>query len=138
MSFFPCPAWWSCFATSLASVQCPLPPLLPSCCAVSYMFWLPQLCQVDKRSVCGGDAGDPDEWDNIMKLNVMGPLRLTRRLAPSIVERTKAAGGKGGAVINTGALLVILTYLLLASHAIISGNLTCLQGRSRHQHRCVA
>jgi len=48
--------------------------------------------------------GDPDEWDKIMKVNVMGPLRLTRRLAPSIVERTKAAGGKGGAVINTGSM----------------------------------
>ena len=47
-------------------------------------------------------AGDPDEWDKLFKLNVSAPLRLTRRLAPSIVERTKAAGGKGGAVITTG------------------------------------
>ncbi len=48
-------------------------------------------------------AGDPDEWDKLFKLNVSAPLRLTRRLAPSIVERTKAAGGKGGAIITTGA-----------------------------------
>lgn len=45
--------------------------------------------------------GDPDEWDRLFKLNVSAPLRLTRRLAPSMVERN------AGTIINTGSMAAV-------------------------------
>ena len=33
------------------------------------------------------DEGDPDEWERLLALNVLAPMRLTRRLAPAMIER---------------------------------------------------
>jgi short-subunit dehydrogenase len=39
-------------------------------------------------------TGDPDAWDKAVQLNVLAPLRLTRRLAPAMAE------DKSGIIIN--------------------------------------
>ncbi|KAL3155118.1 hypothetical protein ABBQ38_011176 [Trebouxia sp. C0009 RCD-2024] len=31
--------------------------------------------------------GDPDEWDENMQVNLLGPMRLTRRLTPAMAEK---------------------------------------------------
>ncbi|GMH36795.1 hypothetical protein BSKO_04668 [Bryopsis sp. KO-2023] len=38
--------------------------------------------------------GDPDDWDEMMKVNLLAPMRLTRRFSPSMVEKSD------GAIIN--------------------------------------
>lgn len=32
-------------------------------------------------------TGDPDEWDENMQVNLLGPMRLTRRLTPAMAEK---------------------------------------------------
>ena len=32
-------------------------------------------------------AGDPDEWDKVLRVNMMAPMRLMRRLTPAMVEK---------------------------------------------------
>ena len=39
-------------------------------------------------------SGDPDAWDKTVQLNVLAPMRLTRRLAPAMAE------SKSGIIIN--------------------------------------
>ncbi len=39
-------------------------------------------------------AGDPDEWDKVLRVNMMAPMRLMRRLTPAMVEKGE------GVVIN--------------------------------------
>lgn len=48
----------------------------------------------------GGTAlqGDPDVWDKMFSLNVSAPMRLTRRLAPAMVERGQ------GIIVNMGSI----------------------------------
>ncbi|KAL0025430.1 hypothetical protein WJX79_010082 [Trebouxia sp. C0005] len=38
--------------------------------------------------------GDPDEWDKVLRVNMMAPMRLMRRLTPAMVEKGE------GVVIN--------------------------------------
>eukprot|EP00951_Prasinocladus_malaysianus_P005079 scaffold36169_cov46-Prasinocladus_malaysianus.AAC.1 len=45
--------------------------------------------------------GDPDEWDKMLSLNLNGPMRLTRRLTPSMAE------SMSGFVINIGSIAAI-------------------------------
>jgi short-subunit dehydrogenase len=47
------------------------------------------------------DEGDPDEWDRLMALNVSAPMRLTRRLAPAMIER------ESGTIINLGSVAAL-------------------------------
>lgn len=35
----------------------------------------------------GPIKGDPNEWDRVMKVNLMGPMRLTRHFAPKMVDK---------------------------------------------------
>ncbi|CAD7702496.1 unnamed protein product [Ostreobium quekettii] len=44
-------------------------------------------------------AGDPDEWEKLLMLNLMAAMRLTRRLAPGMVERNE------GTIINISSIL---------------------------------
>lgn len=81
--------------------------------------------------------GDPDEWDKLFKLNVSAPLRLTRRLAPSIVERTKAAGGKGGAVITTGSMAAVAANpqqcsYVATKHAVLGFSISAFEVLRHH------
>ena len=39
-------------------------------------------------------AGDPDEWEKVIKVNMLSPMRLMRRLTPAMVEKGE------GVVIN--------------------------------------
>ena len=32
-------------------------------------------------------SGDPDEWEENMQVNLIGPMRLTRRLTPPMAEK---------------------------------------------------
>ena len=32
-------------------------------------------------------AGDPDEWEKVIKVNMLAPMRLMRRLTPAMVEK---------------------------------------------------
>ena len=43
---------------------------------------------------CSDTAGDPDEWDKVLRVNMMAPMRLMRRLTPAMVEKGE------GVVIN--------------------------------------
>lgn len=45
--------------------------------------------------------GEPDEWDEVLQLNVAAPMRLTRRLAPKMRER------EHGVVVNIGSIAAI-------------------------------
>eukprot|EP00808_Paulinella_micropora_P023848 g37492.t1 len=49
---------------------------------------------------CTGNAqqGDPDEWDNMLAVNLLAPMRLTRALAPPMVERG------WGVIVNIGSI----------------------------------
>ena len=31
--------------------------------------------------------GDPDEWEKVIKVNMLAPMRLMRRLTPAMVEK---------------------------------------------------
>ena len=33
------------------------------------------------------DAGDPDEWEKVIRVNMLAPMRLMRRLTPAMVEK---------------------------------------------------
>lgn len=39
-------------------------------------------------------AGDPDEWEKVIRVNMLSPMRLMRRLTPAMVEKGE------GVVIN--------------------------------------
>ena len=45
--------------------------------------------------------GDPDDWQAMLALNLLAPMRLTRRLAPGMVERQL------GTIINLGSIAAI-------------------------------
>ncbi|MGF1466432.1 MAG: SDR family NAD(P)-dependent oxidoreductase [Sandaracinaceae bacterium] len=45
--------------------------------------------------------GDPDVWEQALRLNVAAPMRLTRRLAPAMKERER------GTIINLGSVAAI-------------------------------
>lgn len=45
-----------------------------------------------------GTEGDPDEWDRMLYLNLHAPMRLTRRLAPSMIKQ------KQGVILNIGSI----------------------------------
>jgi len=75
-----------------------------------------------------GDAldGDPDVWTKVMALNVLAPLRLTRRLAPGMVERER------GTIINLGSVAAIegmtnAGVYAASKHALRGWSLSCYQ-----------
>ncbi|KAL4458634.1 hypothetical protein ABPG75_013499 [Micractinium tetrahymenae] len=43
-------------------------------------------------------VGDPDAWEAMLYTNTLGPMRLTRLLAPAMAQRG------GGLIVNTGSL----------------------------------
>lgn len=45
--------------------------------------------------------GDPDAWERLFAVNVLAPMRLTRRLAPAMVERER------GTIVNVGSIAAI-------------------------------
>jgi len=45
--------------------------------------------------------GDPDDWERALVLNVAAPMRLTRRLAPGMVDRER------GTIVNLGSIAAI-------------------------------
>jgi short-subunit dehydrogenase len=45
--------------------------------------------------------GDPDAWTSLFAVNVLAPMRLTRRLAPRMVERER------GTIVNVGSIAAI-------------------------------
>ena len=45
--------------------------------------------------------GEPDEWEKLLKLNTLAPMRLTRRLAPRMVEKGE------GAIVNIGSVAAL-------------------------------
>jgi short-subunit dehydrogenase len=51
----------------------------------------------------GGNAddGDPDDWARMMDLNLLAPMRLTRRLAPAMIERER------GVIVNLGSVAAL-------------------------------
>ncbi|GAB4823798.1 hypothetical protein N2152v2_010844 [Parachlorella kessleri] len=57
---------------------------------------------VNNAGVSQGGAdlltGDPDGWDTTVDINLMGPMRLTRRIAPAMAKRGS------GVIINTGSM----------------------------------
>jgi short-subunit dehydrogenase len=75
--------------------------------------------------------GDPDEWDKLFKLNLSAPLRLTRRLAPSLVER------KGGAIINTGSMAAVAANpeqcsYVATKHALLGFSISAFEVLRHH------
>lgn len=54
----------------------------------------------DWNHSCHGNAGDPDEWEEkMMTVDLLVPMRLTRRLAPEISKRQD-----GGYIINISSV----------------------------------
>jgi len=47
------------------------------------------------------DNGEPDEWNKLLAVNLMAPMRLTRRLAPTMMERER------GTIINMGSVAAL-------------------------------
>ena len=42
---------------------------------------------VQLTSILSTIAGDPDEWEKVLKVNMLAPMRLMRRLTPAMVEK---------------------------------------------------
>lgn len=51
-----------------------------------------------QRPCLFGCAGDPDAWEAMLATNTLGPMRLSRHLAPAMAQRG------GGLIITTGSL----------------------------------
>ena len=49
-------------------------------------------------------AGDPDEWDRVMMVNLMSALRITRWLGPKMVEK------EAGFIINIASIEATIGY----------------------------
>lgn len=47
------------------------------------------------------EEGDPNEWEKMMQLNLSAPMRLTRKIAPGMIQREK------GIIINIGSVAAI-------------------------------
>ncbi len=46
-----------------------------------------RLLQLNSTACCNRHiAGNPDDWEDVIKLNVLAPMRLTRRIAPPMAE----------------------------------------------------
>ncbi len=43
-------------------------------------------------------AGDPDEWESMLAINTLAPMRLTRAFAPAMAKRGR------GAIVTVGSL----------------------------------
>ena len=46
-------------------------------------------------------TGDPDDWERMLAINLHAPMRLSRHLAPAMVERER------GAIINIGSVAAV-------------------------------
>jgi len=55
--------------------------------------------------------GDPDEWTRLFALNVLAPMRLTRRFAPGMVARER------GTIVNIGSVAAIEPMKALGAYA---------------------
>lgn len=69
-------------------------------------------------------AGDPSAWERLMLLNVLAPMRLTRRLAPGMVER------EVGTIVNIGSVAAIegmteAGAYAASKHALRGWSLSC-------------
>lgn len=76
-------------------------------------------------------AGDPDAWETLMKLNVLAPMRLTRRLAPEMVRHER------GTIINIGSIAAIEGMTesgayAASKHALRGWSLSCYQKLRHH------
>lgn len=71
-------------------------------------------------------AGDPDEWERLMQVNVLAPMRLTRRLAPAMAQRER------GTIVNIGSIAAIEGMTrsgayAASKHALRGWSLSCYQ-----------
>jgi short-subunit dehydrogenase len=76
-------------------------------------------------------AGDPGEWEGGLRLNVLAPMHLTRRLAPAMVERER------GTIINLGSVAAIegmeaAGAYATTKHALRGWSLSCYQALRKH------
>ena len=82
------------------------------------------------------DDGEPDEWERMLALNVLTPMRLTRRLAPSMIERGR------GTIINVGSVAAIEAMQSAGAYAaskfaLRGWSLSCYQRLRDHGKRIV-
>lgn len=71
-------------------------------------------------------AGDPDGWERLLQVNVLAPMRLTRRLAPAMAERER------GTIVNIGSIAAIEGMnrsgaYAASKHALRGWSLSCYQ-----------
>ena len=76
-------------------------------------------------------AGDFGEWEGGLRLNVLAPMHLTRRLAPAMVERER------GTIINLGSVAAIegmeaAGAYATTKHALRGWSLSCYQALRKH------
>lgn len=81
-------------------------------------------------------AGDPDEWEKVMAVNVSAPMRITRHIAPIMVER------KEGVIINIASVASIYPMANMAvyatsKHALRGWSLSCYEALREHHIKVV-
>ncbi|MCB9561895.1 MAG: SDR family oxidoreductase [Kofleriaceae bacterium] len=75
--------------------------------------------------------GDPDEWTALMAVDVLAPMRLTRRLAPGMVARER------GTIVNIGSVAAVEPMkgpgaYAAAKHALRGWSLSCYERLREH------
>ncbi len=45
-----------------------------------HVHMVPQMC-------VRASVGDPDEWEKVIRVNMLSPMRLMRRLTPAMVDK---------------------------------------------------
>ena len=75
--------------------------------------------------------GDPGEWERGLRLNVLVPMHLTRRLAPAMTRRER------GTIINLGSVAAIegmeaAGAYATTKHALRGWSLSCYQALRKH------
>lgn len=76
-------------------------------------------------------SGDPDDWDRMLAINLHAPMRLTRHLAPPMVER------EVGTIINIGSVAAVegMTQngaYAAAKHGLRGWSLSCYRHLRGH------
>lgn len=66
--------------------ECVYPIFSLSTCWIVQIANPAECTQLSSNHVCV-HAGDPDEWEKVIKVNMLSPMRLMRRLTPAMVER---------------------------------------------------
>jgi len=80
--------------------------------------------------------GNPDDWEKMTQLNLLAPMRLTRRLSPAMVKKG------GGLIINIGSIAAIegMTHFpayAATKHGLRGWSLSCYLSLRHHNIKVV-